>query len=312
VTAGIVSALSRDVPGNDSAFQHFIQTDAAINPGNSGGPLLNINGEVIGINTMIASRSGGYQGIGFALPINTAVRVYNDIIKTGHVTRGSIGITFESRTNNTDLLKVYGADHGMFVREIEKGGPAEKAGIQPEDIITEINGKPIRKSQDLIDIVADTQLGNTVKVNLIRDKKPMTVNVVVADRAKVFASRFGGKDPVNEPESTPESVSARFGISIQPLRPADRERTNFKGDGVLIADVEQGSFADDIGLAKGDILVKLNRQTVATTEDVKKIQTGLKAGDSVAFQVVCPLRNARGGVEPQTLFLSGKAPASNQ
>ena len=97
MTAGIISAMSRDIPGRfDASFQHFIQTDAAINPGNSGGPLANINGEVIGINTMIASRSGGYQGIGFAMPINTAVKVYNQIIKTGHVTRGSIGITFPS------------------------------------------------------------------------------------------------------------------------------------------------------------------------------------------------------------------------
>src|SRR6185437_9161323 len=114
VTSGIVSALGRDIPGDSKAsFQHFIQTDAAINPGNSGGPLANIKGEVVGINTMIASRSGGYQGIGFAMPINTGVQVYNQIIRTGHVTRGSVGIRFQPA--NESLLKVYGAEHGVFV-----------------------------------------------------------------------------------------------------------------------------------------------------------------------------------------------------
>jgi serine protease Do len=141
VTMGIVSALSRgeqDIGPDVTSFQHFIQTDAAINPGNSGGPLANINGEVIGINTMIASRSGGNQGIGFAMPVNTAVKVYNEIIKAGHVTRGSIGISFREQDpeHHTELLKVYGASHGVFVEQVEPNGPADKAGIKAEDIIT--------------------------------------------------------------------------------------------------------------------------------------------------------------------------------
>jgi len=312
VTAGIVSALSRDIPGDATSFQHFIQTDAAINPGNSGGPLLNINGDVIGINTMIASRSGGNQGIGFALPINTAVKVYNDIIKNGHVTRGSIGIHFDANPNNTDLLKVYGADHGVFVRQLESGGPAEKAGIKVEDIITDIGGKQIRKGQDLIDIVADTPVGTTLKVGIIRDKAAKTLNVTVGDRTEIFASLYGGKKPAAGGDSSAEATSVRFGISIQPLRPSDRDRANYKGDGVLVSEVEPGSFADDIGLAKGDIIVKLNRQAVSAPEDVKKIQGGLKPGDPVAFQVMRPVRGARGAGEPQTLFLSGKVPDGNQ
>lgn len=311
VTAGIVSALARDIPGDASSFQHFIQTDAAINPGNSGGPLLNINGDVVGINTMIASRSGGNQGIGFALPINAAVKVYNDIIKQGHVTRGSIGIHFDPGPN-VELLKVYGADHGLFVRQLEAGGPAEKAGIKVEDIITDINGKPTRKGQDLIDIVADTPVGTSLKVGIIRDKAARTLNVTVGDRTQIFASMYGGKKATPEGDSAAEATSVRFGISIQPLRPTDRDRANYKGDGVLISDVEQGSFADDIGLSKNDIIVKLNRQAVAAPEDVKKIQTGLKPGDPVAFQVIRPVRGARGAGEPQTLFLSGKVPEGNQ
>jgi len=168
VTAGIVSALSRDVPEpteggaprrTRNSFQHFIQTDAAINPGNSGGPLVDINGEVIGINTMIASESGGYQsGIGFALPSNTAVKVYNSIIREGKMMRGSIGISFSEDPSQTPaLLDVYGGvKQGVFVNEVVKSGPAEKAGMQQKDVIVTINGKIIQKGQDLIDMVADS------------------------------------------------------------------------------------------------------------------------------------------------------------
>src|SRR3954451_19444790 len=144
VTAGIISAKEREVDPT-MQFQHFLQTDAAINPGNSGGPLLNIRGEVIGINTAIASRSGGYQGIGFALPINTAAKVYNDIIKTGKVTRGSIGIKFTP--SDTDRaranLRVAGEKEGVFVEQVAPGGPSEKAGMKEGDVITAINSKPV-------------------------------------------------------------------------------------------------------------------------------------------------------------------------
>src|SRR5579863_7501455 len=244
VTAGIVSAVGRDIPGDSKAsFQHFIQTDAAINPGNSGGPLANIRGEVIGINTMIASRSGGYQGIGFAMPINTGVKVYNEIIKNGHMTRGSIGIQFNEA--NESLLKVYGAEHGgIFVYKIEPNGPADKAGVKPEDIVVSINGKPIMKGQDLIDLVADSSVGSTLKVGIIRDKKPMTLEIVVGDRTKVFARNYGGAVP-NEPDAGGGVSQLKFGMSVQPLRQTERQSLGFKGSGgVLIASTEPGSFAD--------------------------------------------------------------------
>jgi serine protease Do len=316
VTAGIVSALSRDIgDGSATTFQHFIQTDAAINPGNSGGPLLNINGEVVGINTMIASRSGGYQGIGFAMPINTAVKVYNDIIQEGHVTRGSIGITFDAREDISDLLKVYGAKHGLFVTSIEPDGPAEKAGLKPQDVITEINGKPMQKGQDLIDIVADSPIGTPVKVSIVRDKKPITLTVSVGDRNKVFANRFSNKSPVEKNDSAPENAqSVRFGMSVQPLRPADVQRLEYKGNGsVMIASVEPSSFAEDIGLTKGDIIVEMNRQLVNSPEDMKKLQGTLKPGDSVAFHVMRQAGSARGtGGDWQSVFLAGRVPEGNQ
>jgi len=312
VTAGIVSALARDIGPEATTFQHFIQTDAAINPGNSGGPLLNINGEVIGINTMIASRSGGYQGIGFAMPINTAVKVYNDVIKQGHVTRGSVGIGLPT-DNNTELLKVYGADHGVFVQKVYPDSPAEKAGMKVEDVVTSINGKPINKGQDLIDIVADSPVGGTLKFGIIRDKKPMTLDVVVGDRTKTFAELYGGKPSTGSDNSSAEGLQMKFGMTVQPLRPADRQQMNLKGNaGVLIASVEPGSFADDIGLEKGDVIVELNRQTVSAPEDVRKIQSTLKPGDAVAFHVMRQAVGPRGGGDWQPLFVAGKVPDSTQ
>ncbi len=142
MTAGIISAKGRDLGERGHQLQRFLQTDAAINPGNSGGPLLNINGDVIGINTMIVSGSGNFEGIGFALPINLAVNSYNQIIKTGKVSRGAIGIQF-AREENGSLLKAYGATGGVFVQQVTAGGPAAKAGVEASDIIVGINGKNI-------------------------------------------------------------------------------------------------------------------------------------------------------------------------
>ena len=310
VTVGIISALARDIPGDATSFQHFIQTDAAINPGNSGGPLANSNGEVIGINTMIASRSGGYQGIGFAMPINTAVKVYNQIIRNGHVTRGSIGIRFkeESGTNHDALLKVYGADHGIFVESVEPNGPAEKGGLKPQDVVTSINGKAVRKGQDLIDIIADSEVGSSLKIGVVRDKKPISIDIVVGDRTKIFAEQYGGVRP-DAPEGASDAAQLKFGMSVQALRSADRQNLNFKDKGgVVISSVEPGSFAEDIGLAKGDIIVELNRESVGSPDDIRRIQGALKSGDAVAFHVMRQAGGPRGG-ELQSVFVAGNVPA---
>ncbi|HEY3827394.1 MAG TPA: Do family serine endopeptidase [Bryobacteraceae bacterium] len=310
VTAGIVSAMGRDIPGDTKAsFQHFIQTDAAINPGNSGGPLANIKGEVIGINTMIASRSGGYQGIGFAMPINTGVKVYNEIIRNGHVTRGSIGISFQEDPSTGSLLKVYGAEHGgIFVRSVEPNGPAEKAGVKGQDVIVSINGKPVVKGQDLIDMVADSPVGSSLKVGIIRDKKPMTLSIVVGDRTKIFAKEYGGA-PSTESESPSGVSQLKFGMSVQPLRQTDRQNLSYKGPaGVLVNSTEPGSFADDIGLQKGDIIVELNREKVESPDDIRRIQNTLKPGQPVAFQVMRQTQGPRGSGEWQSVFAAGTVP----
>ena len=311
VTAGIVSAIARDIPGDSTSFQHFIQTDAAINPGNSGGPLANINGEVIGINTMIASRSGGYQGIGFAMPINTAVKVYNQIIKTGHMTRGSIGIKFteDAPESHQALLKVYGADHGIFVKEVTANGPADKGGLKPQDVITAINGHDVKKGQDLIDLVAESPIESTLKVGVVRDHKPMMLNILVGDRTKIFAEEYGGKKPDSN-DSQPDAAEMKFGMSVQTLRQSDRQTLNFKGEGgVVVSSVEAASFAEDIGLAKGDIIIELNRQAVKSPEDIRRIQGTLKPGDAVAFHVMRRAMGPRGGGDWQSLFVAGTVPA---
>jgi serine protease Do len=306
VTAGIISAKERDIPGDASQFQHFLQTDAAINPGNSGGPLLNIRGEVIGINTAIASRSGGYQGIGFALPINSAVKVYNDIIKTGKVTRGSIGVKFMSTetSQSRELLKAYGATEGVFVQSVTPGGPAEKAGVRAEDVIVSINGKPIRVGNDLVELVANTPVGSPLKLAVMRDKKRAEFTVVVGDRAQLFPEEFGNARPSGGGES--DATQAKFGISIENLTEARRQTLNLKEKGgVLIAQVEAGSFAEDIGLQQRDVLLSIKGQAVNSVDDVKRVQATLKTGDAVAFRV---LRQLQRGGEWTSVFVAGTLP----
>jgi len=307
VTAGIISAKERDVDPTQQ-FQHFLQTDAAINPGNSGGPLLNIRGEVIGINTAIASRSGGYQGIGFAMPINMAATVYNEIIKTGKVVRGSIGITFSSNAEqNRSLLKAYsGLAEGVFVQSVAPGGPADKAGLKSEDIITAINGKPVHDGADLVNTVVATPVGNPVTLSVTRERKKENFKVTVGNLAQIFPDRFGApgdKEPVK-----PESTTVSFGMSIQNLTDQWRQSHSLKETGgILIAEVEPSSFAEDTGLLQGDVLTSINRVPINSTDDVKKVQATLKPGDAVAFRV---MRRAGRNGDWTSQFLAGALPSN--
>ena len=312
VTAGIVSALSRDI-GN-LQLQRFIQTDAAINPGNSGGPLLNIRGEVIGVNTMIATQSGGYQGIGFALPMNMVARVYNDIIKTGKVVRGSIGITWNKNTK-PDLMKALGTNQGVVVEDVKKGGPAEKAGLKQEDIIVAMNGKSVKDGDDLVGRVAETPVGTPATFTVDRNGKRMDFRVTVEDRSQVFKDdpRISGGLPVPEDPGKVESVTqAKFGMKIKPLSDAERETMDLKDKrGVEVVSVDQGSFSEDIGIVEKDVIISINRQPVNSVDDVRRIQGSLKSGDAVAFRVMRSNQlGARGGKALQWtgFFLSGTLP----
>jgi len=313
VTAGIVSATGRDIGAQQ--FQRFIQTDAAINPGNSGGPLLNIRGEVIGVNTMIATQSGGYQGVGFALPINMVVRVYNDIIKEGKVTRGSIGVSWDKNTKS-DTLRALGVDHGVIVGDVRKDGPADKAGVKPTDIILAINGTNVKDGDDLVGRVADLPVGTPATVTVDRNGKKMELKLVIQDRTKVFSDdpRVVGETGLsNGAPDKPESAQVRFGISIRPASDEEKDATPDKR-GIMVTHVEPGSFADDIGMMEHDIIIAINRDTIGSVDDIRKIQQGLKAGDAVAFRVVRTPQGARSGrtngpaAKGVTMFLSGTLP----
>ncbi|MBV9264864.1 MAG: trypsin-like peptidase domain-containing protein, partial [Acidobacteriaceae bacterium] len=211
VTAGIVSATGRDL--GSGQFQHFLQTDAAINPGNSGGPLLNIRGEVIGINTMIATRSGTYEGIGFALPSNMAVKVYNDIIRNGRVVRGSIGIQWSKNGSQADTLQAFGLDHGVLVESVAGKGPAGKAGLKPDDIILAMNDKPVKDGDELVNRVADLPIGSTAQFTVDRNGKRMDFKVAVEERTVVWKDSpqlAENRPSVPEPAKPATSTQVRF------------------------------------------------------------------------------------------------------
>jgi serine protease Do len=287
VTAGIISAKGREVDPR-SQFQHFLQTDAAINPGNSGGPLLNIRGELIGINTAIASRNGGFQGIGFALPINEAARVYNDIIKTGKVTRGSIGIQFTRSDTATAQanLKVAGVKEGVFVERVTPGGPSAKAGLKEGDVITGINGQTIHEGNQLIGIVSTTPVGSTLNLTVDREGKKQDLKVMVGDLAQVFPEQYGSGRP--ESSRSGEATSVSFGIDIQPLTERQIENLGLKQvkRGVQVVKVETDSFAYDIGLVENDVIVSINKMPVNSVDDVQHLRSNLKPGDAVQFKVL--------------------------
>jgi serine protease Do len=296
VTAGIISAKERTMNDDSSMqFQHFLQTDAAINPGNSGGPLLNMRGEVIGINTAIASRTGGYQGIGFALPINTAAAVYNEIIKTGTVTRGSIGIKFaiSDLPDTVAALKASGANEGVFVDEVAAGGPSEKAGLREGDVIVAINGKPVHAGDDLVNTVTATPIGNSVNLAVLREGKKENFKVVVGNMKQIFPDTFGA-DETKEPNH-PEATSVNFGMTIVPLSDRLRDTMGIKEKGgVRVQDVEPNSFAYDLKLVDGDVILSIGyvekgvpvTQPITTVEDVKRVQALLKPGDSVKLHTM--------------------------
>jgi serine protease Do len=311
VTAGIISAKSREVSSGSRAsrpFQKFFQTDAAINPGNSGGPLVNMRGEVIGINTAIVSRTGAYQGLGFALPSNVAVGVYNQIIKLGRVSRGSIGIRFRDDPSQAPLLRQYGAQNGgVFVTSVTPDWPAANAGIQIEDIIVEVDGTPVADGDALIQAVSSTPVGSRVPVKLLRAGEEITVNVEIADREELLRAASGGRRPAADEEERLEPAVAGNGITFEDLTDEKREELSFEEvDGVVVGVVAPGSFAEDLGLMPNDIIVTMNRRPVDSAEDVEDFWSDLEANEDVAIKI---MRANRG--EWVTVYLAGVVPARN-
>jgi serine protease Do len=310
VTAGIISAKGRYLGDPQHQLQRFLQTDAAINPGNSGGPLINILGQVIGINSVIATETGGYQGIGFALPINMAARAYNQIIQSGKVSRGAIGIRF-NRAAPTELLRAYGATQGVFVTETPGGEPAAQAGLKQGDIITAFNRVPVKDGDDLVGRVAESAVGSQATVTVLRDGKQMDFTVRIADRNQIAGSSVLNREVSPETPNNNPGVPAKFGLSLEELtETARREAGLTEQNGVLIAQVAADSFAEDIGVREDDVITGVNGQPVASIADFKRVQAALKPGDAVAFRVMRKTE-ARGTPQSgwQALFLAGTLPA---
>jgi serine protease Do len=308
VSAGIVSARNRaiDDPGagniDKAQFQRFIQTDAAINPGNSGGPLVDMAGQVIGMNTAIYTQSAGSEGVGFAMPSNTLISVYNQLISPTHkVTRGSIGIQFQA-AQSAAVGRVYGfSNGGVLVSTVTPNGPAAKAGVQAQDVITSVDGKSIKNGDELVGIISEKQPGSTVRLGVLRGGKSLTLDVGIADRAKLFANLNNGAETPNSPDAG-DIGQNKLGITVQPVTPAVASHLNIKG-GVTITSVRPGSFADEINLPTNVVIVEINRHPVTDEQSYRAAVASLKAGDDVVFVVRDPQ-----GQNPGNTYVGGTLP----
>jgi serine protease Do len=297
VTHGIISAKGRDtLPGGTSTgFQNFLQTDAPINPGNSGGPLVNMAGEVIGINTAIISQTQQSAGLGFALPSNVAVKVYNQLVQTGKVTRGGIGIGLPvPADSNPGLCRAQGlkSDCGVVVNSVTPGLPAAKAGIRQFDVITEIDGTKVTNQAVLLDLIGSSPVGSTVRIKVLRDGKEMTIPVTIADRATVLEAGNVGEPNDGLDRGQPgETSPARLGIRIQDVTADMVRRLRIPSqDGVYVSSVEPDSAADDAGITPGTIITRLvapdQRSDIKNVADFNRIERTLKSGDTIAFEVL--------------------------
>ncbi len=315
VTAGIISAKDRS-PQQFSTefrqFQRFIQTDAAINPGNSGGPLVDMAGQVIGINTAIltGSRSTGNEGVGFALPSNIAINIYNQLVQNGHVIRGGIGVRFqEDVSTNPIALHHLGAEYGVVIGMVVPGGPADKAGLKVGDVLTKVNGKPVHNSNELVDPIIQTTVGNKVRLSYIRDKQEHEVTLAVEDMSKIFPETARGNDEQEGAAPAAAHAASAYGIHVEELTPdiAKRLNTTVKGGVVVSRDPEPASFGDDIRIRRGQIITEINDQAINNLADYKRVLATLKPGQEVVFKVLTP-----GNDQQFTALLGGIVPSSDK
>jgi len=290
MTAGIVSAKGRALPQEN--FVPFIQTDVAINPGNSGGPLFNLNGEVVGINSQIYSRSGGSMGLSFAIPIDVALDISNQLKSSGRITRGWLGVSIQDITKELADSFSMKNTNGALVAGVEKNGPADKGGLEAGDVITKFDDKSIVSSADLPRAVASAKPGRTVSVEVLRKGVVKVLNVGV------------GEMPADSNEAAPNNKSAtkpevnRIGLTVKELTPLQRKKMNGK-NGLLVID-SQGAVAQ-AGVRHGDVILGLNNTEVQSLEQFNKQLSGIAAGKTVALLV------ARGD---NTLFVPVKIPAA--
>jgi serine protease Do len=267
VTAGIISAKRRAV--GITRRDDFLQTDAAINPGNSGGPLVNLDGEVVGINTAISTRSGGNMGVGFSVPINMAKWVADQLVKTGVVKRAYLGVGIEPVTQ--DLAKEFGVKvrEGVVVREVFDDTPAAKAGLKPGDVIVRFAGKPVSSPQELTTLVEQTKIGQKEKTEVVRDGKRIDLELTVLEQPKDFGLAARGGRSRGGP--TEGSRLDQLGIEAAPLTKDVADQLGIKsGEGVVVTQVEPGSPAAKGGLTIGTVILQANRKPIRSVEDLKK------------------------------------------
>jgi len=261
VTVGVVSALGRSNV-HITAYEDFIQTDAAINPGNSGGPLINLDGQAIGINTAIASESGGYMGIGFAIPINMAQTIALQLRKTGKVVRGYLGLYGQDVTEDMAGLLNLPKAQGIVVAQVEQGSPAAQAGLRVNDVILQVNGKPVESYVAFRNQVAMMKPGDEIQLGISRDGKNTQLNVTLGQRP---TERQVAKE--KQPQQVPEESQQKLGVQVTDLTPDLAQELGYQNSqGVIVARVVPGSPADEAGLQGGDLIVSVNRKAVANTD----------------------------------------------
>jgi serine protease Do len=272
VTAGIVSAKGRAI--GSGPYDDFIQTDASINPGNSGGPLVNLNGEVVGINTAIIAHG---QGIGFAIPIDMATKIVAQLKENGEVTRGWLGVNIQDLKG--ELAEYYGVKNseGVLVTDVVPGNPAEKAGIKAKDIITAVDGDKVKNSRELTAKAATLPVGETTKITVVRDGKEKTFDVKVAKRPLTVAD--AGSKPQVEKEG-------EYGLQVTDLTPEIAQRLNVnRATGVVVVGVRPDSKAYKAGVQQGDLILEVNRQSVSSTGELKQLLAKYKGGDGISLLV---------------------------
>jgi serine protease Do len=269
VTAGIISAKGRSI--GQGPFDDFLQTDAAINPGNSGGPLVNMSGEVVGINSAILSRSGGNVGIGFSIPSNMAKRIYTELVARGKITRGWLGVSIQPLT--PELAKSFGLKEpkGVLIADVVKDSPADKAGLASGDVLLEFDGKKVDAPQDLQKIVAVTAPGKGVPVRVWRDKGEKTLDIKIGETPEETAQL--------EPSGKGKSL---LGLETRPITPEIARQLNLRTtEGVVVARVEEDGPAAEAGLQRGDVIREVNRQRIRSVPDYERVTQSLKPGDRV-------------------------------
>jgi len=276
VTAGIVSAKSRDT----GDYLPFIQTDVAVNPGNSGGPLINTSGQVIGINSQIFSRSGGYMGISFAIPIDEAMRVADQLRTTGKLVRGRIGVALGDLTKEMAETLGLGKPRGAYVRNVEAGGPAAVGGIEAGDVILVFNGREIGKSSDLPRVVGETKPGTRATVQVWRKGAARDISVVVAD-AEASNKTASAKKP--ESPTAPSTTNNPFGIGVAELSDAKKRELNIKS-GIEITSLGEGAVARS-GIRVGDVIVRVGDADITSVKQFESLTKGLDASRAVAVFV---------------------------